>query len=222
MSKHDLTTIYIVRHGEAEHNVKFHEGFEPKLEYLALLTEKGKLQVYNLAKKLKKIHFDVVLSSDLLRAKQTAEILALERKLAVQTTERIRERSFSSYLKSRPEKTRDELEREMQNTLKEMDEKAKMTYKHSKDIESAEEGALRLITFLREIAIAYPEKTILVINHGNLMRSLLTHLGWAKYDELPQGAVENTGYVVLESDGVDFFIKDIRGANKKANAKRGW
>jgi broad specificity phosphatase PhoE len=42
------------------------------------LTEKGKEQILKVAKKLKKEKIDLIISSDLLRAKQTSEILAKE------------------------------------------------------------------------------------------------------------------------------------------------
>ena len=95
-----------------------------------------------------------------------------------------------------------------------------MGYKYLDTMESADEAVSRLLTFLREVAVAYLGKTILVVNHGTNMRSLLTHLRYATFDELPDGSLENTAYIILESDGVDFFVKKKVGVNKKDNAKR--
>jgi 2,3-bisphosphoglycerate-dependent phosphoglycerate mutase len=216
-----LTTIYLIRHGESEANIGRQSN--DSLEFGTPLTENGRVQAGKLAEELEHVHFDAIFSSDLTRAVQTAEIVKLERAIAVQTKDSIRERAMSLYLpKYYPKKSRHEWEAELQELLKDLDDKAKMAYKHTPEMESAEEGAIRLITFLREIAVAYAGKTVLVTNHGNLIRSLLTHLGWAKYDELPNGAVENTGYIVLESDGTDFFIKRTKGINKRINTKRGW
>ena len=39
------------------------------------------------------------------------------------------------------------------------------------------------------------------------MRILLNHLG----KNAPHGAASNTAYIKLESDGVDFFIKETEG-----------
>lgn len=215
-----LTTIYLVRHGESEANAG--TSANEKHKFGSPLTEKGKAQAKKLAKILREVHFDAVFSSDLTRAVQTAEIVKIERDLAVKTSDAIRERAMSIYLKNYPDKTREGWEKELQRALEKLDDKAKMAYKHTPAMESAEEAVSRLITFLREIAIAYQGKTVLVTNHGNLMRSLLTHLGWATYDELPHGAIQNTGYILLESDGIDFFIRDVHGIEKKKNAKRGW
>lgn len=186
------------------------------------LTILGEEQARKRAEELRNIQFDAVFSSDLTRAKQTAEILKLERELAVQTTKAIRERVVWSHIDELVHngKSIESITDEMKKELKELDEKGKMAYKYSQSIESAEEAASRLFTFLREIAVAYLGKTVLVVNHGNNMRSLLTHLGWAKFDELPGDSIANTAYVVLESDGTDFFVKETSGFQKHTNAIR--
>lgn len=222
-----LTTIYLVRHGESEANARAAKGEDGNAAIMfdaqdgAPLTEKGKDQANILSKEFKGIHFDALFSSDLIRAKNTAEAVALERKLAVQASGLIRERELSRYV-NKLNKTKDQVRLEMQKELAVLDEKDKLAYKHTDAMESVEEAAIRLMTFLREIALAYSGKTVLVANHGNLIRCTLTKLGWASFDELPDGAVDNTGYVLLESDGVDFSIKETYGIHKKENTKRIW
>lgn len=227
MTNKNYTTIYIVRHGQSHHNAnediqdeEFHSQWG---DTQAPLTNEGIKQARIRAAALQHIHFDAIFSSDLTRAKQTAEIIKLERNLAIHTTSLIRERNHWQHvytLKKRG-KTVEEIEDEIRQNLQKLDQKAKMAYKISKDIESPKEAAGRLLTFLREIAISYSGKTVLVINHGNNMRSLLTHLGWATFDELPFiKSVENTGYIVLESDGVNFFVKETHGIHKTQNETR--
>jgi broad specificity phosphatase PhoE len=227
MSKTELTKIYLVRHGESEANARAAKGEDGNAAVMfdaqdgAPLTEKGKKQAENLAIELRDIHFDAMFSSDLIRAKTTAEAVAMERNLTVQTTGLIRERELSRYA-HKISKPKNQIRLEMQQELEALDEREKLAYKHSPEMESAEEAATRLITFLREIAVAYSGKTVLVANHGNLIRSTLSKLGWASFDELPDGTVDNTGYVVLESDGVDFFIQETHGIHKQDNGKRIW
>jgi len=218
--KNNLTTFYIVRHGESEGNTA--EASNHVFGKGTILTDKGKEQAKSFNEILKNISFDAVFSSDLIRAVQTAEIIALERKIAVQTTERLRERTLAPYFKKHPGKTREDLEKELVKAFEKLSDKAKMAYKLDEEIESAEEANIRFNTFLREIAVAYEGKTILVVCHGNLMRTLLAHLGWAKYDELPKNAMKNSGYIILESDGADIFLKDVQGATKITEGKRGW
>ncbi len=221
--KNNLTTIYLVRHGESEANAGGDGGLNIKYGELGSpLSEKGIKQALSRKASLKDVHFDAVFSSDLLRTVRTAEIITEERELAVKTSDAIREREASKYIKNHTELTREKFLSDLRATLKDLTEKEKMQYKHSEHMESAEEAAVRLITFLREIAVAYPGKTVLVINHGTVMRSFLTHIGWAKYDELPTGTIENTGYAVLESDGVDFFVKETHGIHKQQGKLRDW
>lgn len=205
MSRRDKTIIYVVRHAESEGNAGILQNKHHPLG--SGLTNRGKRQTQELSRILKDIVFDKIYSSDLARAKQTAEIFALEKKLKLDISSLIRERSFLHYVKSYTNQTEEELSEEIRQDLEKLDEKAKMQYKHSLNMESAQEGATRLLNFIKEIALAYQGKTILVVAHGNIMRSLLTHMGYAKYDELPNGAIENTGFFVLEGDGLNFNIK---------------
>ena len=63
--------IYIVRHGQTEWNVsKRLQGHKP-----ITLNEKGREEAKTFAEKIKDLDFDRIISSDLLRAKETAEII---------------------------------------------------------------------------------------------------------------------------------------------------
>ena len=226
MKNKNMTTIYRVRHGESESNLHmdkptaFHTQWG---ETEAPLTQKGEKQAKERAENLAHVQFDAAFSSDLTRAKQTAELITLEKNLAIQTSKLIRERSYRDVVEAFPDKSREEIREVMKKELAALDDREKMKYKYNASLESAEDAAIRLITYLREIAVAYAGKTILVTNHGNNMRSMLTHLGWAKYDELSDSSsIDNTGYVILESDGVDFFVKETHGIHKSENGIRTW
>lgn len=60
----------------------------------------------------------------------------------------------------------------------------------------------------------YPGKTVLIVSHGDAIRNFLVHTGCTTYDQLPDGSIRNCGYAVVQSDGVDFFIKELSGINK--------
>lgn len=192
-------TIYLVRHGETEWNVEKRIQGHKDIP----LNEKGKAQAVMLGEKLKKIKFDAVFSSDLIRAKRTAEIILLEKKLAVQTTKALRERYFGKYQGRSFAKDNKMLK--LVNNLK------KVTGLGAKEVENDERIIFRLITILREIAVAYVGKTVLVVSHGGPMRAILIHLGFATYDNLNEGKINNLSYIKLKSDGVDFFIEETDG-----------
>ncbi len=199
-------TIYIVRHGETIANVD--KVLQGQSDYP--LTAEGIAQTKKVAQKLKNIHFDEAFSSDLLRSKKTAEAIALEHKLIVKTNKLLRERSFGRLEGEKYEVYGREL-KEMILQYETLSEREKFSFKFAPDIESDEEIVSRFITFLREVSLAYLGKTILIVSHGGMMRSLLIHLGYGTYENLAPGAVANLGYFVLESDGVDFFIKKTEG-----------
>jgi broad specificity phosphatase PhoE len=73
--KKNYCTIYLTRHGETEWNEKKLIQGHTDIP----LNTKGKKQAKLLGKQLKDIDFDVVFSSDLLRAKNSAEIIIKEK-----------------------------------------------------------------------------------------------------------------------------------------------
>lgn len=88
-------TIYIVRHGETvENNAKILQGHLP-----GHLTEQGKTQVGTTANALAEMNvpFDVIVSSDLQRAVDSADIIARRLQLTVETTPLLRERNWGEF-----------------------------------------------------------------------------------------------------------------------------
>ncbi len=202
-------TIYLIRHGETEANVK--RILQGHRDYP--LTREGEKQARDLARKLNHFHFDAIFASDLGRAKRTAELIILEKKITVQTTKLLRERSFGKD-EGKPWERQDEALKKMLRLYNELSSEGKFKFKFRPESESDEELAIRMITVLREIAVAYSGKTVLVVSHGGIMRAFLIKLGFAEaelgYDRL---IIKNTAYVRLESDGIDFFIKETKGIN---------
>jgi probable phosphoglycerate mutase len=197
-----MTTFYIIRHGQTEFNrdniVQGHCD--------SPLTEKGIAEAKEAAEQLSEIHFDAVYSSDLPRAQRTAQIILLERKLAIHTATALRERSYGMYDGKSSELYLTECN-ETLRTLEALADHKKMSFQIA-DIENYERAASRFIVFLREIAVVHDNKYILIVSHGGIMRSFLIYLGWAKFHQLPSGSIKNCGYITLQCDGIDFFIKD--------------
>ncbi len=209
MAASEYATIYIVRHGETDWNVKnIVQGQSD-----SVLNEKGKKQAKSVSEKFKDATFDVIFSSDLSRAKQTAEIINMEHKLVVNTTKLLREKFLGKY-EGGSRKIYEEENKAILEKLEKLTEEENRKFKISDEVESDEEVLVRFITILREIAVTYPGKTILVVTHNGMMRALLIHLGWASYDDLPWEGIENGAHIKLESNGVEFIIKEAEGINK--------
>src|SRR3990167_6788870 len=117
-----LTTFYIVRHGETVFNKK---GIMQGNIIDSPLTKIGENQAERVRKKLSKLHFDEIFSSDLFRAKRTAEIITLERKLAVKTTQALREQNYGRY-EGKPYKVFHESLRKLLQKYERLDDRKKM------------------------------------------------------------------------------------------------
>ena len=209
MNKRKYCTFYIVRHGQTEWNAKGKlQGHQD-----SPLTKKGIKQAEIVQDELKHIQFNGAFSSDLLRAKKTAEIIALDRDIAIKTTQLLREGYFGRWEGKPYSIFANELKQLLDEFLS-LSNEQKFTYKFP-DIESDEEVVTRCLRFLRETAVAYPNKTLLVGTHGGVMLALLIHLGFGTYDSLTHESVENTSYIVIDSDGVDFFIRKTKGITLK-------
>jgi len=208
---HEITKIYVVRHGESESNVyaRVHPD-KPASHFGDLgssLTQKGILQVQKLALRLKNVPIAAILSSDLNRAKETAEIIAQDHSLPVLTTSTIRERFFGDHMSAVQKK-------EIEKALVELNEEGKFTFKYFPHGESGHDVVKRFKKFLEETIDGYRNKTVIVVSHGYVMRSFLIHEGYAKFDELRGGAIKNAGYFVVETDGKIYKITEEYGILK--------
>ncbi|HUD44086.1 MAG TPA: histidine phosphatase family protein [Patescibacteria group bacterium] len=204
--KNNVCTIYLVRHGRTDWNdkklVQGHTNIPLNLE--------GQTTAQELAKEFRDIKFDKIYTSDLSRARETAEIIALGHKLAVETTKALRERNFGNV-----EGKSHDIFPEMNRLLDSLDDKTRYSYKFDSnmEMENDEEVMNRFIPFLREIAIANPGKTVLVVAHGGPMWMFLVKLGFSDYQHFLE--INNLAHIKLESDGVDFFIKETKGIEKR-------
>ena len=84
------TTLLAIRHGETQWNVE--ELFQGHGD--SPLTSAGRDQARALARRMKDIHFDSLISSDLGRALETASIIAEETGHTIEKDARLRERNF--------------------------------------------------------------------------------------------------------------------------------
>lgn len=196
-----MCTLYIVRHGQTDWNIS--KTIQGQLDIPLNLT--GEKEAHDLRVALNSIHFDAFFSSDLIRAKKTAEILNIDRKLAIETTNALRERLFGTYQGKPMDKTHEK--------LYELLEKYK-DHPHiiESQVESNEHMVSRAITFIREISVAYGGKTVLLVSHGGLMRTLLIHLGFCSSIQFPPfGGIKNLAYIKLISDGSEIHVQETSG-----------
>lgn len=201
-------TLYIVRHAQSEANAAGILGGNYPL------TELGKEQATVLGKEFADIPFDHVYASDAIRARQTAEILLQGRNTSVETSEDLRERSFGMYEGRLLSEVSDELGN-WDSMIAQMSKDERFNHHDGGGIENDASLIGRYFNFLRDISLANLGRNVLIVSHSNAMRTILVQLGFATMNEMPRGTVENTAYIKVLSDGLDFEISQTEGIHKK-------
>jgi len=191
-----MTTLYLMRHGQSQHNAAFEEQKTPFVavdEFGSHLTELGQQQAQAAAQELEPVTFDAVYASDYYRARETAAIIATTKQLSVNILPQLRERDWGSLQGKNYGTVLEKMEALRQG----LSDQEKLAVKLTPDMESELDGAQRLDAALRSIAEKHPYQTLLIVSHGNVMRSWLKFLGLYTYDDLRQGTVINCGYAVF-------------------------
>jgi broad specificity phosphatase PhoE len=209
--KNGWTTIYVVRHGESESNIYAKENPNKPAshfgEYGSSLTQKGHDQVFKLAKRLHDLEIAAVFSSELNRARETAEIIASDHKVNVIANRVLRERYFGEPMSNIRKK-------EIEKAFEKLNEEEKFAFRYYPNGESAYDVVKRFKSFLISVIDEYKNRTIVVVSHGYLMRSFLIYEHFAKFDELLGGTIKNCGYFVIETDGSKFEVTDKFGIKR--------
>lgn len=162
--------IYLIRHGETDQNkVKCLQG-RTDIE----LNAYGRELAYKTAEGLKEVDFDMIFTSPLKRARETAEIIKRGRNIPVVIEERIQEISFGEYEGlcygkehfSIPDK----------DFMYFFDKPE--CYVTPPSGESLEEVIARTGEFLRELAgkAEYRDKTVLLSTHGCALKAVLANV----------------------------------------------
>ncbi len=150
---------FLLRHGQNTHQIKDIKTiyFWPDGDPPYALTELGKSQIQEKSLQLKSKKIDLIFSSDILRTKQTAEIVGQELGLEPKFDQRLRDTNWGVF------------------QGKSM-EQAWAFYNHNmekKFIIAPSEGEswhdvkTRVIGLLKEIEEKYNQKNILIVSHGD-------------------------------------------------------
>ncbi|MGH7204290.1 MAG: histidine phosphatase family protein [Candidatus Levyibacteriota bacterium] len=162
--------VYLIRHGETEHNKlnEVHQTFETPL------SQRGIQQSEQLAKHLTSFPLEIILTSPMQRALQTATIIAEKKSLPFVTTELLHERKQPSEIEGKPY-TDPQVKR-----IKALMEQHKddPTFYFS-DEERFEDIKNRAGTFLRKLE-SRKEQNIAIVTHRHFLRMLLGVMAFGK------------------------------------------
>lgn len=161
-----MTTIYLIRHAQAEGNLyrRCHGWYD------GLLTALGRRQVQALAARFEGVSIDAAYSSDLTRTMETAKAVCLSRGLSLCLDADLREigagcwedRSWGDLLYADPERLRQFFLCDPQW--------------HVDGSETFPGVRERMMCAITSIATAHPDQTVAIFSHGSAIRAALS--GW--------------------------------------------
>ena len=160
------TTLYLVRHGETEHNRR---GIIQGGGVDSELNAAGRAQAKALAQRLRSVSIDTLYASPLQRAKQTADILARPHDPLSRTYLRdLSEMDWGVFEGEPPSEERDEAMGTLKSAWREG--AYDRTVDGGESIRDVQERAQRAI---RHILARDAGRTVLVVTHGRYLRVLL-------------------------------------------------
>jgi broad specificity phosphatase PhoE len=190
-------TIFLVRHGETQWNA---EGrIQGRIQHV-MLNEVGIRQSQLLAKRLERERIDVVYSSPLERALQTAEIIAELHGASIITHAGITERNHGT------------LEGMTKEEFKMKHPKVFLTYQKTKEMpgikgaESLKDLKERGFATFMEIVSENPGKNILVVSHGGILRGIISAVSGMKSTEIRQ---PNCCLNIIKHDGKNYRVAAV-------------
>ena len=193
-----MTTIYLVRHAEAEGNLyRLVHGW-----YNSLITENGYRQIAALEERFRDIPVDAVYSSDLFRTRTTARAVYRAKNLPLRTCPGLRElnlgdwedRTFGAVRHTDPQRM---------DLFNRTDPKWEV-----ENAESFFQLEERIYGAVRRIAERYPDQTVALFSHGMALRQFLgkvKNIPPEEWHAMPHG--DNTAVSCLTFDGEKFEIQ---------------
>ena len=191
--KENITTIYVIRHGESVGNLHRICLGHTDLD----LTELGRKQAEKTAEALENVHFDAIFSSDLQRAVHTAEPHAAKRGLKIEKSPLFRELFFGEWENASVLMLKEEHAEEFM-----------IGWRQNFGTFTAPQGesvvamADRMVEGVRMIAEKLSGATVLVTSHAAAIRALWGKISgykpseWAEAYPFPT----NASYSVLECE----------------------
>ncbi len=199
--------IYIVRHGETDWNQdKRLQGHANRP-----LTNDAIQQARELGKLLKNIEFSAVYSSDLIRARRTAQEILLHKKTNIICKKILRERRLGVLTGKRV----DELTGKLKELLYMIDNNLIVSDFENHEVESKKDVQSRMIRFIKTTSLAHLNTRILVVTHSGLMTNLLLHLRYKNIKEYSHIKIDNLGYFIVNCNGIETEVVETKGVSLK-------
>mgnify|MGYP003457302090 CR=1 FL=1 len=153
--------LYLVRHGEAEHNVLGVGSSLPEITERQV-KERGKEQIRAAAELLAGQSVDAIIASPLVRTQETAAIISEKTGVPVQTDDRLHETGLGVFN-----------EQSIRRFFgKYPDPTMRISIQDDDGVESFDTMRARLESFLDDVRERYAGKTVVVVSHGDPLEQL--------------------------------------------------
>ena len=187
-----VTKIYLVRHAEAEGNVR--EFFQGNID--TVLTEKGEQQLECLAERFRGVHLDAMYASPFQRAMLTAEAVNRHHGLKIEPEYELREINGGEW-EGRFWKDLPALYPDAYRLWT-----TDMAAFCAPNGDAMTEVYARMQAALTKIAKAHAAETVAVVSHGCALRNFLAFVESGRIEGLPGvGWSDNTAISLVEYDG---------------------
>ncbi len=155
--------LYLVRHGESEWNILSKVQGQSNIS----LTDKGREQARKVAERLVNEKIDLIFSSDLNRAFETAQIIGKNLNLEVNGFKELREIKFGVW---EGLTTKEIEEKYMKEHILWMTEPHKLNLPEAERLIDLQERLLKIVNYLVKENV---NKNILIVSHGTAIKTLI-------------------------------------------------
>lgn len=157
--------IYLIRHGETVGNLtKIHQDAQTEL------SELGKQQAAQLGKRLKSAKIDLIYASPMVRAQQTARIIAEQAKLEFTTLDDLREHQGPTMFAGRPHNDPELVP--IKDLIRANIQDPDWHHSDEENFHDLRSRAQRILSLLEQETV----DDILLVSHGNLIAMLSLHI----------------------------------------------
>jgi probable phosphoglycerate mutase len=192
-----LTRVIAVRHGQTEWNVQARIQGQGDSD----LTQEGLAQARAIAARLAAQPFDVLVSSDLGRATETARAISERSAKPIVLDSRLRERHFGVG----EGMTYDEVDRAYPGAF------ARIRNVDPDFVipggESRRQFHQRVVSAMDSLAFAHEGRTIVVVTHGGVLATFFRHVHDIPLDVAHPISITNGSYNVLAHDGSRWTVQ---------------
>jgi broad specificity phosphatase PhoE len=208
MNIRNQTTLYFIRHGETSSNKK---KIRQGVQIDDYLDTQGILQIQQITKLVEVLKLDILFTSYLKRAEETAALInkSLKEPITILHDFRLRERNFGSL----SGKTQAEWDKVLPNN-KELETMQNYDYRPFGG-ESVEDVRQRAVSAILDMIENYDHKNIGIITHNGVIRLLLFH-----FPEIPRiYRGYDTDKDIANADIYEWEITEGKIANLKSLLK---